>query len=324
MKKITFLLGFILVFSTSCVDSDKNLSMPPEQRVAACVSSQDFTVPVKEGYTTYVTYLGDTLAVANEAMVIRLPKESLVSTRASKGVQVDFGDKNDGTTYAREWQAVMFEDSQDGDYDYNDFIFHVYNKAGYTYQNINKYIQTIEIQAIALGGGKTIKLGCVLSDQSEHIISEDVRQDPKFFNGRRGFINTLNTEEPVECKLYKQIEGYVLSDNKTLGHPAWIAWFIEIDGKRMYAVSTDIDFKEYAMLNKENMPFGIVTISNNGTFSYPSERNSIFNVYPDFKKWTNGEASVIGQYTDKSLLYKYSRKELNEKRFSIWDYSRGE
>lgn len=323
MKNSVFLFGLIGMLNLSCIDSNKQIGMAPEQRVAACVSSQDFNVPVKDGYTTYVTYLGDTLAVTNEPMVMRIPKTSLVATRSDNEIKVDFGEKNDGSSYAKEWQAVMFEDSQDGDYDYNDFVFHAYSRAGYTYQNINKYTQTIEIQAIALGGGKIIKLGCILSDNSEHIISEDVRQDAKFFGGRRGFINTLNTEEPIEYNLNKQIEGYVLGNNKTLGHPAWIAWFLEIDGKRMYAISTDIDYKEYAMLNVEKMPYGIVAVSDNGTFAYPAEKNSIFNAYPDFEKWINGETSDIGHYNDRALLYKYTQKHFNEKGFSVWDYSRG-
>lgn len=161
-----------------------------------------------------------------------------------------------------------------------------------------------------------------MSDHSEHIISENVRQDPKLFNGRGGFINTLNTELPVEYKLIKQIDAYVLSDEKVLGHPAWIAWFVEIDGRRMYAISSDIDYKKYAMLNTQNMPYGMVATSANGTFAYPSEKNSLFNVYPHFKKWINGEVGSVGQFKDKELVYKYSQKNLNEIGFSIWDYSR--
>lgn len=322
MKNSVFLFGLISMLNLSCIDSDKQIGVAPELRVAACVSSENFNVPVKEGYTTYVTYLGDTLAVTNDPMMIKIPKAALVATRSDNEVKVNFGEKNDGSSYAKEWQAVMFEDSQDGDYDYNDFVFHAYSRAGYTYQNINKYTQTIEIQAIALGGGKTIKLGCILSDNSEHIISEDVRQDAKFFEGRRGFINTLNTEAPISYKLNKQIEDHVLGSSKVLGHPAWVAWFVEVDGKRMYAISADIDYKEYAMLNVEKMPYAIVTVSSNGTFAYPSEKNSIFNVYPNFQKWVNGEVGEIGNYNDKSLLYKYSQKHLNEKGFSIWDYSR--
>lgn len=56
---------------------------------------------------------------------------------------------------------------------------------------------------------------------------------------------------------------------------AWVAWFIEVDGKRMYAASSDIDYKSYDMVNKENMPYGLAVSNGNGTFSYPQEKNSL-------------------------------------------------
>ena len=67
----------------------------------------------------------------------------------------------------------MFEDTQNGDYDYNDLIIHVKNTASnHAYQHPSETWQTIEIQPIALGSTKTIKLGCILSDGSTHMISE--------------------------------------------------------------------------------------------------------------------------------------------------------
>ena len=76
----------------------------------------------------------------------------------------------------------MFEDTQNGDYDYNDLIIHVKHQTDLPWAK-EESLETIEIQPIALGSTKTIKLGCILSDGSTHMISDDVRTD--LFGGRQ-------------------------------------------------------------------------------------------------------------------------------------------
>ena len=103
---------------------------------------------------------------------------------------------------------------------------------------------------------------------------------------------------------------------------AWVAWFIEVDGKRMYAASSDIDYKVYDMVNKENMPYGLAVASGNGTFSYPQEKNSLFETYLGFSDWINGKASSIGSF-QKELVYKYCSGGIiseDGKSHKIWDY----
>lgn len=83
----------------------------------------------------------------------------------------------------------MFEDTRFGDYDYNDLIIYVRNLHSW-----NKL--QIDIQPIALGSQKVIKLGCMIgNDKSEHIISEDVHRD--LFGGEKGFINTQSDLQPI-------------------------------------------------------------------------------------------------------------------------------
>ena len=215
----------------------------------------------------------------------------------------------------------MFEDTQNGDYDYNDLIIHVKNTASnHAYQHPSETWQTIEIQPIALGSTKTIKLGCILSDGSTHMISDDVRTD--LFGGRQGFINTVNDNDPIRYKLAStNIKNYAMP-KKEKTSAAWVAWFIEVDGKRMYAASSDIDYKSYDMVNKENMPYGLAVSNNNGTFSYPQEKNSLFETYPGFSDWINGKVSSIGSF-QKELVYKYCSGGIigeDGKSHKIWDY----
>lgn len=323
MKKVILAVASIALWA-SCIEDEKDYSQIIETRVANCETSKDFSVPVKKGYTTFVTSGEDTLAMANEPITIRIPKNATISTRAEEdGINISYTilDEGSETTYAKVWQAIMFEDTQNGDYDYNDLIIHVKNTASnHAYQHPTETWQTIEIQPIALGSTKTIKLGCILSDGSTHMISDDVRTD--LFGGRQGFINTVNDNDPIRYKLAStNIKNYAMP-KKEKTSAAWVAWFIEVDGKRMYAASSDIDYKSYDMVNKENMPYGLAVSNGNGTFSYPQEKNSLFETYPGFSDWINGKVSSIGSF-QKELVYKYCSGGIigeDGKSHKIWDY----
>lgn len=200
MKKVILAVASIALWA-SCIEDEKDYSQIIETRVANCETSKDFSVPVKEGYTTFVTSGEDTLAMANEPITIRIPKNATISTRAEgDGINISYDVLKEGaeTTYAKTWQAVMFEDTQNGDYDYNDLIIHVKHQTDLPWAK-EESLETIEIQPIALGSTKTIKLGCILSDGSTHMISDDVRTD--LFGGRQGFINTVNDNDPIRYKL---------------------------------------------------------------------------------------------------------------------------
>lgn len=219
MKKVILAVASIALWA-SCIEDEKDYSQIIETRVANCETSQDFDVPIKEGYTTFVTYGEDTIAVANEPITIRIPKNTAVSTRAGDGINISYDVLKEGaeTTYAKTWQAVMFEDTQNGDYDYNDLIIHVQNTASnHAYQHPDETWQSIKIQPIALGSIKTIKLGCILSDGSEHIISNDVRTD--LFSGKQGFINTVDDNTPIRYRLSStNIQNYAFAKTEQKQH----------------------------------------------------------------------------------------------------------
>lgn len=310
----------IILCTTSCIDDEKNYFITAETRIASCQTSHDFTVPIRTGYTTYVTIGEDTLAAANEPITIRIPDEYAPGLTRAGGdkINISYDVLKEGAeaTYSKAWQAVMFEDTPYGDYDYNDLIIHVRNIASnHPYQHPDETWQTIEIQPIALGSSKDIGLGCLLSDGSEHIISTNVRQD--LFQGKQGFINTVNDREPVRYKLAgTNVANYPFPKSEVKA--AWIAWFIEVDGQRFYAVSSDIDYRKYDMVNKENMPYGLVVANNNGTFNYAQEKTSLFQAYPGFKDWINGKNKSIGSF-NKDLIYTYCFNNLPGGH-KIWDY----
>lgn len=325
-RKIIVLLSLILLITTSCFDKVDSSSKLKEL-ISNCEPFDNFKVPIDDGKVTVVCMGGDTLAVTSIPMTIKVPKNrSSVTTRTDgNNFEVHFiGEDNENyevlknKTYSSVWQAVMFEDTRVGDYDYNDLVIHVNNRVD-TPWGTNKFVHSIRIQPIALGSSKNIGLGCVLSDYSEHIISNNVRED--LFKGNKGFINTVNEDTPIRFKL-EQTNIYNHEMPYSADKACWVAWFIEVDGMRQYAISGDYEFKDYSnAISRDLLPYGLVIADDNGTFKYPTERTSIFDTYPMFKDWVYNSNANIGKPI-KENIYKYCIDGLGEDgKKKIWDYS---
>lgn len=311
MNKLA-LFSIIILLGGACTHNEKLYDTKNFGKIAAnCETSEDFVVPVKEGFSTIVTYGGDTLAVASQPITIKVPKDTKTRGAASSQIKLEYAILKTTDTYSKFWQAVMFEDTKTGDYDYNDLVIHVRN---WVYYKKDYTTQFIEIQPIALGNQKIIKLGCVLCDHSVHVISDDVRRD--LFKGEKGFINTENGKTAIRYAL----DSALVYNDLPAQALATIAWFIEVDGQRYFAISGDFPYSDYDQFNAEGMPYGLVIFGgnegkNNGTFSYPLEETSIFEAYPDFRGWINGEKSQIGANVS-SLCY----SSWKNGGFNIWDY----
>ena len=83
------------------------------QRIANCVTSEPFEVPVQEGYATYVMYGQDTVAIVTQPMTIQIPKGMKVSTKGSTGDEISIeyevlNDTDAKIAYNKSWQAIMF------------------------------------------------------------------------------------------------------------------------------------------------------------------------------------------------------------------------
>lgn len=326
MNKLLFLVFIAGIFG-ACVHHG-DLYTSTKERIDNCVTSKAYTVPVREGYATIVMCGEDTLAVATEPISIQIPVKSNVLTRgsATDEIELKYEVLNGQLTYSQYWQAVLFEDTRSGDYDYNDLVLHIKNTNEYHHNGGGeKSYKTLKvlIQPIALGSMKKIKLGCIVTyDKTVHIISEDVRKD--FFGNATGYINTESEKAPVRYKLEERLsDDYGLPVDKNNGT---LAWFIEVDGNRFFAVSSDLEYEEYDMLNTEGMPYGLVFYGNNGeqgTFAYPEEKTSIFEAYPSFRDWINKNANSVGGNV-KKLLYRYSYDRTilgsDGKKHTIWDW----
>ena len=64
-----------------------------------------------------ILYMDNQIVVI--VITIRIPKNATISTRAEgDGINISYTilDEGSETTYAKVWQAIMFEDTQNGDY----------------------------------------------------------------------------------------------------------------------------------------------------------------------------------------------------------------
>ncbi len=301
-----------------------------------CITTKDFQVPVKDGYTTVVKYGEDTLAVTNIDYTIEVPKtativesknsssaKSKVSTRATTDVadvvtytyiaNALMPDIEEGYAYAQYWQAVLFEDLLNGDNDYNDLIIHVKKESGYnTYTK--KYNIKVSIQPIALGSSNTIALGFYTADGTKHYVTQNCRDG--LFGGKTGFINTEDYTKKVYYPLTQVYDG---TFEKAEGNPNSIIWFIESGGQTFYAVSEKLSNTgiQKQTINSLGNPYGLVIYSS--LKNYAQERVPLSFVYTQFNAWLKGDVTdFINSCTDDTTKVFYSWNKNNT--VDIWNY----
>lgn len=301
MKKIIFLLFCVSLFA-SCIKDVSNIDEEPAAEapdVTHFLTTEEFTVPVKEGYVTQVMVGGEIIAEAVTPMTILLPRT--VQTKAESGPQLvyvplnEYPNNVEPVNNFKLYQVVCFEDSREGDYDYNDLVIHVlYKLRG------NKF--GFAVQPVALGSTKSIKLGCSVYKGNTLIYKNLVTPEGKdcreqYFKSQAGFINTQGKEANQQMEHYflaSSIRNWDISKIAADG-PMRVEWYIEVDhGAQLYALSTDHINQSF---DKNGIPYGLV-ITHTGHmyedrgelcgfdwFNYPSESHSIADVYPGLWEW---------------------------------------
>lgn len=143
-------------------------------------------------------------------------------------------------------------------------------------------------------------------------------EDSKVLTGviRNYYIPTNHLMDDTDNYASIKNVNFPFDANKTY----WIAWFIEVDGTRQYAVSADYEYTNYNnVVSKDGLPYGIVVANDNGTFKYPKEKVSIFNTYKSFTNWVKGSSYDIGK-PEKENVYKYCFDKSINGAHKIWDY----
>lgn len=295
LKKSFFTVCALFLFS-NCVKSYLNdpQIIPASQAQKDMLTTTSYNVPIIAGKTTYVVYESDTLAIATSPMTIIVPK-SAIQTKAN-ALNISYVDGTDPKAGVNQnWVTIAFEDSKEGDYDYNDLIIHV--KTQYNSNGVHK----IGIHAIALGSTKQIALGYKLFDNTgelyDKIITNDCRKD--IFAGLSGFVNTDNKTQRFEKFSLKN--SFTVPEDRRSNGPIYAVWYIKVDdGKNTFFSIND----KYNALDANNRPYGIIVTDGGKTywqddikefvggnwFTYPKEGTNISTCYPSFNLWLQGGA----------------------------------
>lgn len=137
MKKVILVVVFIVLW-IFCIEDEKDYFQIIEICVVNCEIFKDFSVFVKEGYIIFVIFGEDILVMVNEFIIICIFKNVIILICVEgDGINISYMILDEGLEiiYVKVWQVIMFEDMQNGDYDYNDLIIYVKNiVSNYVYQ----------------------------------------------------------------------------------------------------------------------------------------------------------------------------------------------
>lgn len=322
MKNIYLIVLLLPFIAASCVKQPK----APDTNVDInrFLTTKTLAVPVQEGFVTIVTgSYDDTIATIVSPTSIYVPKGEDIkfsyhpipssdgNTKANENNTIDF-EKNNSLLF----QVVCFEDSMLGDYDYNDFVFHV------QYQRSSELFG-FGIHPVALGSVNDMYLGCVVYEGDTPIFDDIITRDPQtnetttvrqqLFEGQTGFLNTVGNVinqttkgKPNTCwheYLGSTIRNFKISDPAS---PVRVEWYItsgRANSPKIFALSTKYITQSF---DKTSLPYGLVISGTGYTytdshgnvcgkdwFNYPKETEHIKDVYPQIWDWMNSNNSYV-------------------------------
>ncbi len=301
MKKLIFASCLVLAgVCGACIDSASDLAARKALRIDAIETLADYEVPVREGETTIVVLGNDTLAVTHDAMRITVPRRAV-----DKGeLQVSYTQNPvyDNFASSNYWQYIAFEDTRNGDYDYNDLVIHcrIVNQRDW---RDNSYKHIVSVQPVALGGTQPLRLGILYKTEeaagqlSEAILCENVREE--LFLGNPIF--PINTDPNKEIKKVTS-KLTELFEIENFDEEFKVVWFIENATDRLYAATTHFGAdKTYDMVSPDGLPYGISLTSK---WNYPIEKCHIRNGYPGFDEWIHwGDETKLLQGRKKEFVF---------------------
>ncbi len=297
MKKI-FLLIALAVFGVSCINEDfesmkldlDNLSPFTEE-----------LAPIQEGKTTIIKANGVVICETNIEMSYSFPKGALKTTDyIANKKDVIYGGWDVNTFTA------AFEDTRNGDNDYNDFVCYITREKKKSGNNVQL---DIYIQPIAYGAGTNLQFGITLPNGVDTIISTNIRND--FFPGTAGFVNTVDPDASLyqtgDVNHTKKITyTQVGKQNDFLRiHP----FIINENGEKIYVAlsANNISANYLSIASVTGYPLGIAI---SGGFDYVKEKVNISTIYQGFNNWITGNNESIGNSNNsqgaKANLFKIS------------------
>lgn len=218
MIKKTLILTFGIIALSACVKS--NVEKKDDEVVISdsFKLTEDFVVPIKQGLVTVITRGKDTLCVTDlPNQTIQIPKvDDTKSSSENSEIVISYVTSSDLKNFKKnslkceQDYLLFFEDTKEGDYDYNDLV--IYARL-YHYHNSSEGQKTyLLIKPVAFGAAKTIAFGIEGNNNSSVLISSDVRKE--LFLNKDAFTNTKGSfVEVIPTDYYSSFDGETITLN---------------------------------------------------------------------------------------------------------------
>ena len=338
-KTLMYLFGLSIILSSCVAKEDLSSGTDTDNDDKVIVDyetvkpTQLYKVPVQEGCISQVFYDGELVYETDTETMIEIPKRQYSTTNrsADEGVYVSYQPTEGYTPIELNrpltYKVIMFEDTEHGDMDYNDLIFHVFQQL---VQSTG--LVTLKLQPIAIGNTIKLRLGadCYMIDSNGAEIknttfyfTDDIKKD--YFQ-ESTVTKMINTSPTAELQGYKpkamtvtsnpsgeysaigyRANGTGFCEQSMVGKNILINWFIEVpSGKKFYAIPITEKPADTWLSQKNGYPYGFVIPELRGSvfvdskgnkcgrdwINYPSERTHIKDVYPGFDSWVQGGSTT--------------------------------
>lgn len=297
MKKFLILLTtLVCLFGCTKFDIPEYKQAPLETVPQEFVPYETIYVNVPEGCKSIVYVGNKVVATCYKSGDVIIPKSLKPLTKAEDVLNysivttetTETGIDSENTVE----MVVAFEDTPEGDHDYNDLIFqarlHIVNNSNGT------NTITGELTPIAFGATKKIGLGIIVTSPDnrkyfDKVLYNDTQEE--LFDNDPYFINTPSKED------HKHYDIRNINLETAIGSPiAGISWYIIVGDLKLFAANT---FQKCT--DNDDMPQGLVLMDlrddiysyekdgetfncGNDFWQYPMECVNIETVYPGFNE----------------------------------------
>ena len=335
MTKHILFIAILFVITSSCVKNNVDKKIDDIVINDNFKMTKDYVVPVKSGFVTIVKRGADTLCITDiPNQTIQIPKTDNGVVSATKAddenddVEVIFTPNYEIDNYrpntlrCEQDYLLFFEETKEGDFDYNDLVIYV---RLYHYYDMNRASKEtyLLLKPVAYGATKKIAFGIEGENNSSLLITDNVQRDlflnkDPFTNTKGSFVEVIPTDYSSsfygeETTLNNGKVNAVIHKNKAFNNGGWFeilisnygyqycvngyaSFYILVDGNKFYNASASSIPGSY--------PYGIAIPD--GRY-WLKETISVDKGYKMFNNWaTNGYPAswyYKNEYLNKSNFY---------------------
>jgi hypothetical protein len=307
MKKIFVVLSIAVLFA-ACVDKEDVTKID----IAHIAPLVEKTAPVKTDSITVIKADTTIICATTVPVTYEMPRGAKETIEYYPIKSNAKGYENGGYLSMASGESLIwgqfiacFEDTKNGDNDYNDFVCsitkQVYVKDWWGTHETDVYYY---VQPLALGAGgyaNDLSFGVKYADGTKQILTNNIHRD--YFNNDTVYINTTyaevgswelwhatNQHRIYDIHNYRKIFNNAVSYSLSRLNP-FIINNVTHDTIYVAVGNHDAEAINYnSIISAKGVPYGLAIFSGGGTyFHYPLEKVAITTAYPTFASWMKGD-----------------------------------